>query len=385
MEDVLKFSASQLHDGISFRDESVLITDNNGKVLSIESWADHDPVTVRKVDGILCPGFVNTHCHLELSHMRGKVPTGTGLIPFIKEVVTQRGFDEEEIFEAIQTADKEMYDNGIMAVGDISNRSDTAIVKAQSKLQYFTFVELFDFMNPNHTERVIKDGGDVLKSYSVGEKDMKSMVPHAPYSITKNLMHYINQVNPENSRISIHNQETHEENLMFLNGERDFLNFFESFGKQKLDFTPLGKTSIHYLIEGLKPSLKPIFVHNTQTSAEDVMAASKHFHETFWATCPNANLYIENSLPKYADLLKQPITMTIGTDSLTSNWNLSVWDEILTISKYASYIPIEELIRWGTINGAKALGFEDTLGSFKIGKTPGVVYIDLENRVKRLV
>ena len=68
--------------------------------------------------------------------------------------------------------------------------------------------------------------------------------------------------------------------------------------------------------------------------------------------------------------------MTIGTDSLSSNWQLSVWEEIKTIKKYNDFIPIEELLTWGTINGAKALGFDAEIGSFEKGKKPGIVHIN---------
>ena len=64
--------------------------------------------------------------------------------------------------------------------------------------------------------------------------------------------------------------------------------------------------------------------------------------------------------------------MTIGTDSLTSNWQLSVWEEIKTIRRYASYVSLDELVTWACYNGACALGFDEDLGSFEVGKSPGV-------------
>ncbi|HQV66448.1 MAG TPA: amidohydrolase family protein, partial [Saprospiraceae bacterium] len=97
--------------------------------------------------------------------------------------------------------------------------------------------------------------------------------------------------------------------------------------------------------------------------------------QIFWATCPNANLYIENKLPDYQIFRDADAKVTIGTDSLTSNWQLSIWEEIKTIRKYQSYIPLEELLTWATINGAEALSYEDRLGSFEVGKTPGILHI----------
>ena len=90
-------------------------------------------------------------------------------------------------------------------------------------------------------------------------------------------------------------------------------------------------------------------------------------------------MYIENRLPNYQLFIDAEAKMTIGTDSLTSNWQLSVLDEMKTIAKYQSYIPFETLIRWATLNGAEALGFEKDFGSLEIGKTPGLNLLNLDN------
>jgi cytosine/adenosine deaminase-related metal-dependent hydrolase len=125
-----------------------------------------------------------------------------------------------------------------------------------------------------------------------------------------------------------------------------------------------------------------------------VEAAHAWSPHVFWATCPNANLYIENRLPDYRVFLDTGARVSIGTDSLTSNWQLSILEEMKTIARYQSYVPFDTLLRWATLNGAEALGFDDTLGSLDPGKTPGLLLLqDLtpafglkpETRVRRIV
>ncbi|HUR31557.1 MAG TPA: amidohydrolase family protein, partial [Saprospiraceae bacterium] len=94
--------------------------------------------------------------------------------------------------------------------------------------------------------------------------------------------------------------------------------------------------------------------------------------------CPNANLYIENRLPRYASFIEADARMTIGTDSLTSNWQLSVLEEIKTIAKYQSIIPFDMLLQWATWNGAKALGKDDLFGSLEKGKSPGLLNLKFD-------
>lgn len=88
----------------------------------MDNAQDHDPSSVKYLKGMIVPGFVNTHCHLELSHMKGQVDTGTKLLPFLQSVVTFRDIDQDVILHAIKDGDEEMYKNGIVAVGDISNK-----------------------------------------------------------------------------------------------------------------------------------------------------------------------------------------------------------------------------------------------------------------------
>jgi aminodeoxyfutalosine deaminase len=75
----------------------------------------------------------------------------------------------------------------------------------------------------------------------------------------------------------------------------------------------------------------------------------------------------------------------LGTDSLASNWSLSIMDEIKTLRKSFPTIPLEEMLTWATSNGAEALGFDSELGSFEKGKTPGIVLInEAELSAKRI-
>ncbi len=353
----------------------VIVVDEGGKILSIDPYAEHDPSSVSMLQGILIPGFVNTHCHLELSHMKGKVDTGTGLLPFLKNVVSFRDIEQSVIDQAIIDGDMEMYRNGIVAVGDISNKTDTAKVKSESLLDYYTFVEMFDFLQPSMTNATIIQYSSVMEGQSHYGFNKKSYVPHAPYTVTPQLFDFINSQNSPGSTISIHNQETTSENELFVTGKGGFSDFYESFGFGMDHFEPIGKSSIHYTIKNLSPDFRTIFVHNTLTTKEDVEAASLWNKNIFWATCPNANLYIENRLPDYRVFLDSNAKVTVGTDSLTSNWQLSVWEEVKTIRKYQSYIPLETCLSWATTNGAAALGFDDRLGSFEVGKTPGLVLL----------
>ncbi len=364
--------------------EGVIEVDENGKILKIGKRIDYKTSELEVHEGVIIPGFINTHCHLELSHMKGKVDTGTGLIPFIVGVVTKRDVPKPEILEAIAVAEQEMIDNGIVAVGDISNVTDTFGQKSKGNLRYYTFIEFFDFLQDETAQVEFDKYKSVYDELELVNGSRKICVPHAPYSVSERLFELINNSNSEhqNTTISIHNEETPPENELFLSKSGGFIDFYNSFGINLDKFEATQQTSIHYALQQMDASQRTLFVHNTLTSAEDIEAANAWNDKVYWATCPNANLYIENRLPNYKLFLDAEARMTIGTDSLTSNWQLSILEEMKAIARYQSYVPFEVLLKWATLNGAEALGFEEDLGSIEIGKKPGLNLLNLGSDLK---
>ena len=352
----------------------VIITENDGRIVDVVH-SDEVSADVLKIQGAIVPGFVNAHCHLELSHLKNQLNTGTGLIPFIKSVVTLRDFPQEEIDQAIADADKEMYENGIVAVGDISNKVDTAMTKSASPIKYYTFVEMFDFLQDQNAQSCFDQYFDVFKNQSDLNGNLKSCVPHAPYSVSPTLFQLINEANDHTKVVSIHNQETVHENLLFQEKNGELLGFFNDFGIDISNFKPSNKPSIDYAINHMDESLNTLMVHNTMCDSRDIKVAHDWNRNTYWVTCPNANLFIENSLPNYKTFIEEKCKMGIGTDSLSSNWQLSIFDEMQTIQKYQSFIETKEIIKWSSFWSSEALGFHE-LGSIQNGKKPGLIALE---------
>lgn len=369
-----KIAADRIYTGRGKVLENHLIeVDQNGKITDLRPMDSNTASDVKVHKGVIVPGFVNAHCHLELSHMKGLVRTGEGLLALIKEVVTKRKMDPKIIKSAIVNADREMWENGIVAVGDISNVTDTFQQKSQSPIHYHTFVEMFDFLQEDQADEHFDNYFKVYKSLVEEFKLPGTIVPHAPYSVSKNLFKKINDYNRDrNLPSSIHMMETTAESDLFMSNSGEIVALYEEFGVPTSHLKPSGKTSVHYAMEHLDPSKRIQFVHNTLCSPQDIRAAEKWGNNIFWTTCPSANLYLENRLPRYRYFRAEGANMTIGTDSLTSNWGLSILEEMKVIARYQSGVPFEELIQWATFNGARALMLEDQIGSIEVGKKPGI-------------
>jgi cytosine/adenosine deaminase-related metal-dependent hydrolase len=353
--------------------DGVVIIRNDGLVADVCSREEAIAAghTFEILSGIICPGFINAHCHLELSHMKEVISPKTGMAGFIQEILTKRGgLDASTLPAAIDAADKQMRENGIVAVGDISNTSDTFETKKRSEILYHTFIEIFS-MDPAKANESMERGRMLQKQLSDAGLS-SSISPHAPYTMSKELLSLINRHSKKDSAlITIHNQESEAESELFEKAEGSLMDTFRKLGLNTALLRKTGENSIRSTLPYLKDAARILLVHNTFSRKEDLRYAAEIHKNVYWCTCPKANLYIENTLPDYDMFIAEKAKLVVGTDSLASNDSLSVLEELITIHEHYQHIPLETLLLWATNNGAELFG-SDNLGTIEKGKTPGL-------------
>ncbi len=381
---VFPVSADPIKNGL-------VTVDDSGKIIAVTN--DMPPginIPIEELNGIICPGFVNTHCHVELSHLKGQIPTGGGLVSFIKSVQQLRGSTDKEIATAAQQADTDMYNNGIVAVGDIANTNTTVTIKAQSKLYYHSFIETFGFL-PEKADDVFNRALALVEEF---RGQSCSITPHAPYSVSKDLFKLIKKHSDTGKNlISMHNQECEDENKFYRYKLGAFVDLYKHFGIDISYFKPQARNSLQSVIPLLTNKQDILMVHNTCTNLKDIYFIKRFDRKIHWCFCPNANLYIENQLPKIELFLGQGFNITLGTDSLASNSKLCILNEMRTLQQHFPALSLIKLMEWGTINGARYLGIDKEKGSIEPGKTPGLnlitglngFSITTETKVRRLV
>jgi aminodeoxyfutalosine deaminase len=385
-----KIKGNNIFDGYQFVGKGkVLVTQADGTIEAIIDQKDAGE-NVQIFDGIICPGFVNAHCHIELSHLKNKIPQQTGLVNFILDILKLRTADDEIKQDAMRLAEEELYNSGTVAVGDICNTTDSIFLKKDSKLHWHNFIEVSGFAE-EIAELRFENGKNILEQFSKQLQNSKNtdfqvpplggfrgaFSPHAPYSVSSKLFQLINE-NSVGKTLSIHNQETAFEDEFLHNKTGDFLRLYENLGIDISSFTPTNKTSLQSWLPQLHHAKKIISVHNSFTNEEDIAFAKQYFpiQEIYFCLCPNANLYIENTLPSVDMLMKNNCNIVLGTDSYASNTQLNIFEEIKTIQKNFLDISLENILQWATLNGARALGLDGFLGSFEKGKKAGVVVIN---------
>ncbi len=368
---IITCSSAPVKGGIVVTDDEGRITEilNNRQQLGLDT-------EVAEYHGLICPGFVNTHCHLELSHLISQVPAGTGLQGFIRELIRLRNSDEYKILDAARNADRQMYESGVIAVGDISNTTASLEVKKNSKIHYHTFIELFD-LHESRAESLLDEGLALLQTYQSNGLEA-SIVPHAPYTVSSKLLKLIsNHAYAEGSLLTIHNQESQYENEMFQSGTGELITALRDIAPDLYyDWHHTGFNSLASVFALLPKCNKIAFVHNTYSSQEDVKWAQLYSMLVWWCFCPKANMHIEGKLPDIPMIRNLSRNICIGTDSLASNDKLSMVDEIKCIQDNYPDILLEEIISWSCLGGAEFLGIHREFGTLEKGKRPGLVLIE---------
>jgi cytosine/adenosine deaminase-related metal-dependent hydrolase len=380
-----KLKGDSIFDGYQMHEGKVLVIEESGKVKAL--MPESEAPDAEYYPGVLSPGFINCHCHLELSHMKGLIPEGTGLVDFVFSVVTQRHFRDEEIRGAIAQAETEMWEAGVVAVGDICNNTLTLSQKQHRNLYYHNFIEASGWL-PSVADVRFRRALRIYEALINGCLPAASLVPHAPYSVSPALWA---QLKPyfRDGIVSIHNQETIHENDFFQTGTGDFQRMYSLMKLDNSHHQPTGKTSLQSYFHHFSEARNVLLVHNTFTARQDIdyikVQHSAFNMQSFFCLCPNANMYIEDTLPPVELLRQNNMAIVLGTDSLASNRSLSIADEMKTIQQHFPTVSLTEMLRWATSNGAEALGISDRFGSFAEGKMPGVLYLQPENLgVKRL-
>ncbi|PVH25573.1 amidohydrolase family protein [Sphingobacterium corticibacter] len=351
----------------------VVALDEKGLIIGVYHSADPQlqDKELTRYEGVLIPGFVNGHCHLELSHMRGKVPTGTGLPKFLSTVMSQRVASQEDIAQAMIKADQDMYAKGIQVVGDHVNTAVSAAVKAESPICYHTFVELIGF-DPAVADERVDQARDTEYEF---EPQRTSITPHAAYSCSKKLLRSLSDKVDNKNIFSIHNQESDEENKFFRYKQGAFLDFYKENNISHEHVMANGKNALQNSIQFLPEENRVVLVHNTYTAPKDMDYVTRIGRDVYYCLCPKANLYIEGRLPKVQNFVLSKQKLMIGTDSLASNDTLDILEELKAIHEEFEDLSLETTIAWATINGATALRLEDKYGSLEVGKTPGLLLI----------
>ncbi len=352
----------------------VLTATDDGTIVSVAPHTDHPAETssTEFYNGVLVPGFINCHCHLELSHLKGTIPQTTGLGGFIKAVNETRQAEESTVVLSALSADREMYDEGIVACGDISNTSSSFEVKRESRIEYITFLEIFGAVADRSDKRM--EEALNLRGKAEERGIHTYLTPHSVYSVSSILMEKIIKHAGRNPLFSVHFLESPDERLLTKHRTGPMTESYRALG---IPPETMGVPYDHLdtAVEIARRSKRVMLVHNTFVNDDEIkILVSKG--NVSWCLCPSSNKYITGATPPLSAIERAGGLIVTGTDSLASNNRLSILAELYLLQEESSGVTLEKMIKWATFNGAITLDIEKTKGSFSTGKKPGVLLIE---------
>ena len=329
-------------------------------------------------DGAIAPGFVNAHCHIELSSMKGLFRKGTGMAGFIDQINELRDTkSREEKVRDLTAAMDSLWDQGVVAMADISNGSDSFAVKAAHPMYTRTFLEVFG-TEPEDCAAVM-DGVRRLKETADCFGIDAAPTPHACYTMSPELVTAVSVEGLKSGFLSFHSEETEEEEEMLKYGSGKMWENRVKAGMSVPPVTP--KSSLLYFIDRLLAGHPASFdehillVHECCLDQEGIDAAKAVMNHPFVAVCPLSNLFIHNALPPIGLMRRNGLKVCVGTDSLSSNDDLVIVDELYCLQRNFPEVPLGELLTWASRNGAEFLARPE-FGALEPGRRPGLVLID---------
>lgn len=348
--------------------------EKDGTILNVGNCHESEKVEA----GAIVPGFVNAHCHVELSHLHGKFRKGTGMAGFIDQINELRDWAGRETkITLVQKWMDKMWEDGVSAMADISNDDSSFGVKSVHPMYTRTFLEVFG-SEPEMCGDVMK-GVTELDSQAAEAGIDAAPTPHSCYTMSPQLLTASAAAGLAKGFISYHSQESQEEEDLLRTGSGAM---YENRKRSGMSTPPVtGESSLKYFLDRLSYAHAApydehvLLVHNVCLAQDDIDAALKSFNNVYWAICPLSNIFIHNALPPVPLMRENGLKITVGTDSLSSNDDLDVVKELYCIHSSFPEVPMNEIFTWACTNGAQFLKKDDVLGSLTPGKRPGIVLV----------
>ncbi len=317
------------------------------------------------------PGLVNAHSHLELSHLRGRVPPSDEFVTWIRDVVALRREQPDsqgaDVKAGIVAGIAEATRFGTALVGDISNTLLPLQALAESDLAAVVFYELIRFNAPD-PEGFVDEACARIDALAQSERVRIGLAAHAPYSVAPSVFRAIRRaVDRRLGRpCSVHLSESRDEVEFIRHGRGAWREFLQEAGAWDPAWTAPAVSPVEFLDESGFLDARVIAVHGVQMTLSDLARLAAR--GTTLVACPRSNAYTGAGAPPIADFYASGVPVAIGTDSLASTADLNLFAELAMMRARAPDVPACRLLDSATRQGARALGFEEDYGTIEPGR-----------------
>ncbi len=300
-------------------------------------------------EAILMPGLVNAHTHLDLTSIADSIQRVPKFTDWIFQIVGKR--TPETVGPSVHEGVQQSLAGGVTTVGDIDGTGESVQVLRDTPIRKVVFVEILGFSGERAAMGVARLG-TYLDSPPVSDSLLTAALsPHAPYSTSAEIYR---QCVASGLSVCTHVAETREELEFLSSGTGALVGYLKAFGISTAEWVPPQRTPVQYMGTLGILQRNSVLAHcNYLTDADVATLAESGVSVVF---CPRSHHYFYHTDHPVMRLVEKGTNVAIGTDSLASNWSLSLLDELKFLARAQPCIRPETLIDMVTCNGTKALG-----------------------------
>ena len=318
------------------------------------------------------PGLVNAHTHLELTHLQGQLPRRRPLTQWLFALRNRR-LRGEKLRQAVAQGAAAAVAAGTTTLGDVCHNNQAWRALKSSPLRKLCFAETLG-IGPL-TDSAIPKLKRELAGIRKAEKLRFGVAPHAPYSTADSVYRQAIEIARKRDMIvATHLAETEAERQFTLRGSGKFFEFLAHMGLIDSTVaihacTPLAFAQRVGLFDGPCILAHANFIDNEEFEILRTSGASV-------AYCPRSNDFFGRSGHRYAEMLAAGINVCLGTDSLASNASLEMLEEMRRV-RLDGKVDSFTILRMATLNGARALAWDDEVGSLTPGKMADWISVEV--------
>lgn len=323
--------------------------------------------------GVLLPGLVNAHCHLELSHLAGRVSFAGGFVAWVEALVGSREGDGEVVRAGAAEAIRELEQSGTVAVGDVSNGLVHLDLLGASRLEAVVFLELLAW-DPARAQGTLEWADGRLAGLAGLAPNVRvRLAAHAPHSVSPALFAGLVA---RGGPAALHLAESPDETRFLATGVGDWPGFLERRGLGHVAFEPPGLTPVAYAdrLGALRPGL--VAAHAVQVGAADRELLARR--GVFVALCPRSNRNLGVGIAPAPELMAAGVRLCLGTDSLASAESLDLLADAALLHRQFPALDPSAIVRMATLGGAEALGLAE-LGAIAPGRRSALSFAPAES------
>jgi cytosine/adenosine deaminase-related metal-dependent hydrolase len=322
----------------------------------------------------LLPGLINAHCHLDYSCLRRMIPPQESFTDWIRAINAAKAkLAPGDYLKSVAAGFAEAQKFGTTSIVNYEAFPEL-VGRMPAPIRTWWLAELIDVRNPHLPEQIVD-----LAMLSISPMENQGLAPHAPFTASLDLYRLCQETGRRHDLpLSTHLAESREEMLMFRDATGPLYDFMEKIGR---DMRDCGQgTPLEYLMRHAALDERWLIVHLNELAESDfdlLARATTKFHVVH---CPRSHSYFEHSPFPFQSLDALGFNICLGTDSLASNDDLSLFAEMRELRLNEPTLAPERILEMVTVNPARALGRQSALGRIKPGFPADMIALPFEGK-----